>query len=295
MFGTPYKVVRITVPPSTGGNYPDNGGYYRTYANNVFVNKTVLVPYYREEYDTVAFRVLQESLPGYNIVGIDVDNGGQNLISLSGAIHCITHTIGVADPMLITHQSLEDTYDDTNPYLVTADIQHVSGIASATLYWSTTPGASYTAVPMTSGSGNSWSANIPAQPAGTMIYYYVEGNAVSGKIGVRPIVAPQGYWDFKILNASSGLDDLDHSVELSDVFPNPASAITCIPVNSSHAIEGVITLRDIAGKKIATIHDGEIPMGESKYFIMANEYAAGSYQIVIDAGNSIITKKLMIK
>lgn len=31
-FGTPYKTVRIPMPPD-GNNYPDQGGFYRTYAN----------------------------------------------------------------------------------------------------------------------------------------------------------------------------------------------------------------------------------------------------------------------
>jgi agmatine deiminase len=46
VFGTPYKVIRIPMVPSTGGNYPP-GGSYRTYTNFVFVNGTVLVPTYR--------------------------------------------------------------------------------------------------------------------------------------------------------------------------------------------------------------------------------------------------------
>ena len=293
MFGTPYKVVRITVPPSTGGNYPDNGGYYRTYANNVFINKTVLLPTYRTEYDTTAIRTLEEALPGYNIVGIDVDNGGQNLIQLSGAIHCITHTIGVADPMLITHQPLDDTYDVTNPYVVVADIQHASGIASATMYWSTTAGGPYTSVAMTPGSGINWAANIPAQPAGTTVYYYVEGNANSGKTQVRPIVAPDGYWAFDILGLG-GIDELNN-ITLNDVFPNPASAITCIPVTAGSNIDGKITLRDVTGKVIQTIHDGTIPMGDSKYFFFAHEFAAGSYFVVIETAETSITKKVMIR
>lgn len=294
MFGTPYKVVWITVPPSTGGNYPDNGGYYRTYANNVFINKTVLVPTYREEYDTAAFNVLQDALPGYNIVGIDVDNSGQNLISLSGAIHCITHTIGVDDPLLITHQSLEDTYETVVPYQISAEIQHKSGITNATLYYTTTLGGAYTSVAMTySGSGNTWNSAIPAQPVGTNIYYYIEANATNGKIGVRPIVAPTGYWHFYILGGV-GIDE-NAPAELADIFPNPASAITCIPVSSSTATEGKIQLLDVTGKVIKTIFEGQIPIGESKYFIFANEYAAGSYLVVMETGNSRITKKLMIR
>ena len=295
MFGTPYKVVRITVPPSTGGLYPDNGGYYRTYSNNVFVNKTVLLPTYRQQYDTTAIRTLEEALPGYTIVPIDVDNQGENLISLSGAIHCITHSLGVDDPLLITHQSLEDTYDDVNPYVVNAEVKHRSGISGATLYYTTTQGGSYTSVPMTNTTADDWTASIPAQSVGTTVYYYVEGDANNGKTQVRPIVAPQGYWDFMVLDSGSiGIHETQ-GVELLDVFPNPANAITCIPVTSLKATSATITLRDVTGKVVEEVYQGDIPMGESKYFINAANYAAGSYLVVVQTGNSTITKKLMIR
>ena len=120
-FGTPYRIVRIPMPSSTGGNFPPSASY-RTFANNVFVNKTVLVPTYREQVDTIGLRILRESLPGYNVVGIDCDNNDQNIISASGAIHCITKGIGVADPLLIKHQRLSDTYETVQPYIVDAYI-----------------------------------------------------------------------------------------------------------------------------------------------------------------------------
>jgi agmatine/peptidylarginine deiminase len=60
-FGTPYKVIRIPSPPSVQGNYPDDNGYYRTYTNSVFVNNTVLVPFYRTEYDTIAQRIYEQA------------------------------------------------------------------------------------------------------------------------------------------------------------------------------------------------------------------------------------------
>lgn len=89
--GLLYKLVRIPMPPSTGGAYPPSASY-RTFANNVFLNGTVLVPIYREEYDSTGLRILRESLPGYKVIGIDCDSE-QNIIQQSGAIHCITKTI----------------------------------------------------------------------------------------------------------------------------------------------------------------------------------------------------------
>ena len=48
-FGTPYKVVRIPMPADGNNKYPDNGGQYRTYANAVFVNKTIILRFYEEK------------------------------------------------------------------------------------------------------------------------------------------------------------------------------------------------------------------------------------------------------
>src|SRR5690606_17603494 len=87
-FGTPYNIEWIDAPPSPVGNYPNTGGPYTTYSNAVFVNKTIMVPIYRPEVDAPALAKYQEMLPGYNVVGIDVDNPGENLINSLGAIHC---------------------------------------------------------------------------------------------------------------------------------------------------------------------------------------------------------------
>ena len=114
----PYNVIRIPMPPevrpdtTTGSTivfdyYPDDvfqdpmpGNEkpdYRTYANAVIVNKTILVPTYEEQFDTVGLKIWEEAMPGYKIQGIDC-NG---IIDLNGAIHCITKEVGVSEPCLL--------------------------------------------------------------------------------------------------------------------------------------------------------------------------------------------------
>ena len=197
-FGNPYKIVRIPMPPDASNDYPNNGGDYRTFTNCVFINKTVLVPTYEQEYDTTALRILQEQLPGYRIQGIDC-NG---IISASGALHCITKLVHTANPLLIAHPRLRDTYfvaDRT----VTARIQHRSGINNATLYWTsslTDPPLPYQ-IPMTLTDpiNNLWTATLPAQAAGATISYYIEAVANSGKTQVRPLTAPEGMYSYRVL------------------------------------------------------------------------------------------------
>ena len=38
-FGTPYRFIRIQMPPDAQGQYPDTWGDYRTYTNSIFINK----------------------------------------------------------------------------------------------------------------------------------------------------------------------------------------------------------------------------------------------------------------
>jgi agmatine deiminase len=294
IWGDPYDVIRIEMPPENGV-YPDedpwwDAGAYRTYTNSVFINGTVLVPFYEEEWDTTAQRIYEEALPGYTVVGIECND----IIQASGAIHCITHSIGVNDPLWISHQSLNDTYDDQNAYTVDAMMKHRSGIQIATMYWTTDLAAGYTAVPMTATTNDFFTADIPAQAIGTQVFYYVEGEAFSGKQQVRPIVAPTGYWEFRVLQLGVGVEELQ-GANLMSVFPNPASAITCIPLNTSEAMEGTLKLYDVAGKEMETIHSGTFVQGESKYFFRASEYPAGVYFVVLETADHKQTQQVMIR
>jgi agmatine deiminase len=294
VYGTPYEVVRIPVPPSTAGNYPDNGGYYRTYSNQVFVNKTVIVPTYRTEYDTIALRILRDAMPGYNVVGIDCDTDPNNIISLSGAIHCITRAVGVQNPLLISHQRLRNTDDTVNPYLVTAYMNQVSGIANATLYWTTDTAAGYNAVPMSAVGNNNWEAQIPTQALNTRVFYYVHGQANSGKEQVRPIVAPSGYWSFTV-SAPNGVVNLTATIGMEDIFPNPSDNIACVSVHASNPVIGKVAVLDMLGREVQLVHEGTIPFGNSTYFIQTSQLPTGVYFVVLIAGNQRFLKKMGVK
>jgi agmatine/peptidylarginine deiminase len=294
VYGTPFRVIRIPSPPSTGGLYPDQNGYYRTYANQVFVNNTVIVPYYREEFDTIAERILTEAMPGYKIVGVNVDGAnGEQLIAMGGAIHCITHSIGTQAPMIISHQRLRNTYDTLNAYEVNAYMSHRSEIKAATLYYRTEDGGAYTAINMTQTDAENWSALIPAQASGTKIQYYVEGEANSGKIQQRPMPAPEGYWEFKVLGGETvGLTE--YNIDKKAVYPNPANAMTVIPVVGISGEQGTISLIDAIGRTVEVIHEGSFELGEKNYFFDAGNYAKGTYSVKIRTNKRIENHNLVI-
>ena len=291
-FGTPYKVVRIQMPPHNG-LYPNNWqADYRTYTNSVFVNGTVLVPVYEEQFDSTALQVYEEHMPGYNIVGIDCNN----IIQYSGALHCITRAIGVADPLLIIHQELADQVDNLDDYEINATVKHRSGISEATLYWTTDLNTDYESVSMslTDADTDQWTAILPNQGNGVgRIYYYIEGVANNGKTQVRPLVAPEGYFDFAT-NFTSSLEEVS-GFSVSQISPNPVSTIASLSMSSTQSANLNIEVYDVLGRKIRDIYSGSKQAGEHQFFIDAKSLHSGLYFVKIEFDNKELVRRLVVK
>ena len=214
-WGTAFNVIRIPSPPSSSGYYPGEqpelnnsiDGYYRTYTNSVFINKTVLVPFYREAYDTIAQRIYEEALPGYNIVGIDCDNSGNNIIAQSGAIHCITHSVGVNDPLLISYKKIEDFCPEISPYLgFQALVKHRSGISDVFFNYRFAGDTEFTSVSMVEQADDLWNVTMTFDEL-TEIDYYVHAISNDGKEQYRPMTALEG-----------GVNNFKYSFDICDEF-----------------------------------------------------------------------------
>ncbi len=292
VFGTPYKVIRIPMPANQSGSFAP-GAFYRTFTNSVFVNKTLLMPIYRDEYDTVAMKIMRESLPGYNIVGIDCDDFMANIIADGGALHCITHTIGSNDPLLISHQPLREGKGMN--YTVESLIAHKAGIARADIFYTTDTSKGFEQVPMslTDPEKELWSGAIPTQPAGTTISYYIKAVSHSGKSQVRPMVAPKGSWTFNIGGTTAVIEQT--GIELAKVFPNPAAAITCIPVKCHLPANGSLVLYDLLGRPVQEIHRGAFPMQTSNFFFDASRLSPGAYVVVLETAQGREAQRIMVR
>ncbi|MFT5165977.1 MAG: agmatine deiminase [Saprospiraceae bacterium] len=288
-YGDPFNVIRIPMPPENG-SYPNTNGDYRTYANAIFVNKTILVPVYEEQYDTTALRIWEETMPGYNIVGIDCNA----IIPSLGAIHCITKEVGVHQPLWISTNRINAGCIN-EPSLVEAQIKHQLGISNSALIYKTTT-SDWTTVDMTNNGSDIWSAEIPGIPQGTKVSYYIESTATDGKTITRPLPGEAGAFSFTLEDCTVSTADLEGSqTSLDEIFPNPANAITCIPVNSDHSVEGIIEVTDVLGRSIAIVFEGQIQAGASKYFINAERYQAGTYIVTLKTKAYTQSQKLIIK
>jgi len=298
VYGTPYKLVRIPMPKDKNNKWPNqSGGWYCTYANGVFVNKTFIFPSYYEEYDTTAIRIFKQQLPGYKIVPIDVDNGTGPLISQGGAIHCITHAVHVNDPLLISHQKINEGCHNQSAYLIKAKIMHRSGIANAKVFWTTDTLLGFNQLNMTlsNASTNEYTVNIPQQTLGNTIYYYIDAQAVNGKNMQRPITAPLGRYTFDIVQCSTTGIVENNPFKFKPIYPNPASTITCIPVNNLQAQHVKISLYNITGQLVDVIYNDVLDAGEKNIFLHANQYSSGAYLVEINTKNGKWVQKLLIK
>ncbi len=291
-YGDPFKIVRIPMPPQNG-QYPDDGWWvdYRTYANAVFVNNTILVPTYEEQYDTTALRIWEENMPGYNVIGINCND----IIPSLGAIHCITKEVGAFEPLWIT-TNIVDSGCDNEASIVEAQIKHISGIESATLYYKT-PSTNWAAVSMIpTATDGIYSGDIPVMPEGTEVSYYIHAMASSGKTITRPMPGADGPFEFMVESCFVSTEMLENSQTiLEEVFPNPASAITCIPVQSEYATDAVVEVTDVLGRRVEVLFEGQLPAGASKYFINAAEYQAGTYFVSLKTERQTQTQKLIVK
>ena len=97
--------------------------------------------------------------------------------------------IGVAPDVQIVHQPLTDT-TSPGPYPVCADIVSNFSLARAELFWSLDGGATFSTVPLVNAGGVSYCAEIPGQPVGAVICYYLEAEDVNGYVARHPADAP---------------------------------------------------------------------------------------------------------
>jgi hypothetical protein len=119
-------------------------------------------------------------------------------------------------------------------------------------------------------------------------------NAFSGKLQVRPITAPEGYWKFNV-GLTTGIASIPQNFEIKDIFPNPGSALSCIPVKSNINTKLNVSLFDVAGRLVKQVFNGEITVGDKNLFINCAEFEAGVYNVVYTTNEGQYAKKLCIK
>jgi len=289
-FGRPYKVVRIPMPPENG-QYPPQGDY-RTYTNSMIINKTVIIPTYEFQYDTTAFRIYREAMPGYKIVGIN----SNAIIPSLGTIHCIVKEVGVKDPVFISHAKMDSVVVTADPIEIKAVLKTKSGIAESFVYWTSDTTAGFNSTIMNFINGDTSSAFIPAQVNGTEIFYYVSATSNSGRTVSKPIAAPEGFYKFIVENSVTTITE-NNSVgdfNLFQNYPNPFNPTTKIEFRVANS--GFVNLKvyDVLGNEILTLVDEYKSAGIHEIEFNASGLPSGVYFYKLMAGSFIQTRKMIL-
>lgn len=79
----PFKLIEL---PFVNAKYYEGERLPATYANFLFLNKTLLLPIYQDSNDALAIEVLQSACPNHKVIPIDCSV----LIRQHGSLHCIS-------------------------------------------------------------------------------------------------------------------------------------------------------------------------------------------------------------
>lgn len=291
-YGNRYNVVRVPMPADDNGQYPNNYGDYRTYANALILNKLILVPIYATADDEVALDIWRKTMPGYKVVGIDCNK----IIPLSGAIHCITKEIAVKNPIWISHESIKYPDDVYTHWDINAQIMPSTENDQRYVHYSIDGGMTYDSLELkTSADPFIYNANMYDATNGVdSVLYYIKVTTSNGRSVKSPLTGGVGggwkYYPNKFVSTA----DVSTDIHVGDIFPNPASSIAALPLTMNRSQHVKATLVDMNGKIIETLWNGDFPIGKTHLFFNASDYSAGNYVIHIDMGQHHFSKKAII-
>jgi len=216
--------------------------------------------------------------------------------------------VGVFNPVWISHAKMDSVIYDEDSIAVSAVIKTKSGVAEASVYWTTDTTLGFNSSSMEFVSGDSLVGYIHTQIDSTVIYYYISATSNSGKTVTKPIVAPDGFYKFMVENSVTDVVDNSQPQEfyLFQNYPNPFNPSTkikyTIPVVETHRDASLrVTLRvyDILGNKVATLVNEEKPAGNyevefSGHSDEGQNLSSGIYFYKLQAGSFVETKKMLL-
>jgi hypothetical protein len=106
--------------------------------------------------------------------------------------------------------------------------------------------------------------------------------------------APQGWWKFHI-DSDVSATQTPPAPALQPAFPNPANAITCVPVQATKNTRARLSLLNVLGQTVEVLFEGNIPSGTTNFFFHANQYPPGVYLLHLESEQGQATQRIYIK
>ena len=119
-----------------------------------------------------------------------------------------------------------------------------------------------------------------------------------GELGGPGNIAAVGRTDVIHVDADSGDSDSDNSIDRAPTigaYPNPFNPVTTVTLTLAESGLAQITVHDMLGRQVATIHDGELLAGITHAFTFdASNLASGAYLLRITGIGISDTKRITL-
>lgn len=290
-YGRPFRVVRMFCPPIASGNVA-------AYTNSLILNNKVLVPTFGlPASDALALQVYRDVMPGYEVLGF---SGGW---LTDDALHC--RAIGIFDRYMlrVDHDPVQGASGGVPvPVTMYADDRSETGLdMSATqLHWRAAGSPSFSAVPFLPDAEPDWyRAQIPAQPPGTEVEYYVAASDMTGRVSSRPRGAPAAYYRVTI-DLSTPVRPTDAAPKLTlAVSPSPFAHRSVARFHLAVAGRARVAVYDVRGREVVRLLDATLAAGAHEVewtggTAGGTEAPSGVYFVLLKSAGERITRRVVL-
>ena len=203
------------------------------------------------------------------------------------------------------HTPLENTNDQAGPYVVSAQITDRVAVdpAQAKLYYRL-DGGGWNIVSMTDGGSDLYTADIPGQPFGTWVEYYLEAVSTNEVTTHDPDSGlPDVYYDFAVDFASPVTlpdeENLPAVTSLGTASPNPFNPRTEISFTLSDPGSARLDVFDVKGQLVRTLVDSRLEAGPHSEIWNGRDAAglevgSGVYLYRLDTADGIWEGKMLL-
>jgi agmatine deiminase len=279
-YGTKWEVYRVYSSGTEG------------YTNGLLHNDIYYLPVWNTGNDTPAVISYENALPGYTVETVYFSG-----FSNTDALHCRSRNVMDRYMLWIDHVPV-DALQGTAPVTVDALIKcHPSNsLTSHDLHYRVGTSGPFTQIAMNSTGGNGYTANVPGQPEGSDVQYYISATDDSGRSAAHPQYAPDTWFNEYTVSSTGigGSTESGPGVWISSPSPNPfASSVT---VNVSLVAATPVTLRvwDVSGRLVESLDDVETTAGtNSVTWTPGTSIPDGLYLLGIAAGDSFLTVRVI--
>lgn len=209
-YGRPYEILRIKT-----NRY--NGERLAAYTNSIIINKTIYVPLFQINADSIALQIWRDVMPGYTVKGFTFALIDEPIVSKemkehyksgygwnSGdALHCRTRAIWDNEMLFITTKRIDKVVTSKQQNIVYTTIIDYSkkGLIKekSQIFWRVLGETNWSISQLNFDENqNHFFYEIPLNKKGTTVEYFISAESKSGRKETQPRTAPLGTYQFRI-------------------------------------------------------------------------------------------------